>query len=237
MPLNVRNGKRRFVALTYWPIARAMRLFTYLYFPRLRITGAEHVPRRGAVIFVSNHLDYLDPVLLLAVIPRRATFLAMRKLFEWPVIGIFARMIGALPVHDDGSRLELARTTLRVLHEGQPVVVFPEGELSAMHALQPASPGAAMLAYRSGAPVVPVAITGTERVSWPWLFARPLLGPKITVRFGEPFRLAPIERLSSAALKAGTDEIMHRVAELLPPEFQGVYASDPEERGELLRTS
>ena len=237
MALNVRTGNRRLVPLTYWPIARAMRLFAYLYLPRLTITGAEHVPRRGAVIFVSNHLDYLDPVILLAVIPRRATFLAMRRLFDWPVIGIFARMIGALPVHDEGSSLELARTTLRVLRDGQPVVVFPEGELSATHALQPASSGAAMLAYRSRAPVVPVALAGTERVSWPWLFARPLLGPKITVAFGEPFRLAAVERVSSAALRAGTDEIMRRVAGLLPPEYRGVYACDAEEPGELLRTS
>src|SRR6266702_1038970 len=96
-----RNSSRHAsVRYTYWPIARAMRLFTYLYLPRLKITGAERVPRRGAVIFVSNHLDYLDPVILIGVIPRRAVFLAMQKLFDWPVIGIFARMIGALPVRD-----------------------------------------------------------------------------------------------------------------------------------------
>ena len=80
-----------------------------------------------------------------------------------------------------------------------------------------------MLAYRSGCAIVPTAIAGTERVSWPWLFARPLLGPKITVRFGEPFRLAPVERLSAAALKQGTDEIMRHVAEMLPPQYRGVY--------------
>jgi 1-acyl-sn-glycerol-3-phosphate acyltransferase len=200
-----------------------MRVFAYVYFPRLKITGAERVPRDGGVIFVSNHLDYLDPVILIGVIPRRAVFLAMQKLFDWPVIGNFARMIGALPVRDEGSSLELARTTLQHLRDGEAIVVFPEGELSAEHALQPASSGAAMLAYRSGCPIVPIAITGTERVSWPSLFARPLLGPKITVRFGEPFRLAAAERVSAAVLKQGTDEIMRHVAALLPPEYRGVY--------------
>src|SRR4051812_37878873 len=95
--------RRRLIALTYYPIARAVRLFAYLYFPRLKVSGAANVPRRGAVIFVSNHLDYLDPVILIGVIPRRAVFLAMQKLFDWPVIGTFARMIGALPVRDEGS--------------------------------------------------------------------------------------------------------------------------------------
>ena len=229
--------RRRFIALTYYPIARAMRLFAFLYFPRLKIAGAKHVPRRGALIFVSNHIDYLDPVILIGVIPRRAVFLAMQNLFDWPVIGIFARMIGALPVRDEGSSLELARTTLQHLRDGEAIVVFPEGELSAEHALQPASSGAAMLAYRANCPIVPIAVTGTERVSWPWLFARPLLGPKITVRFGEPFRLAPIDRLSSTALKQSTDEIMHHVAELLPPQYRGVYAENREQRDELRRTS
>src|SRR5437764_4475091 len=145
-PLSSRTSLR----YSYWPIARAMRLFAYLYFPRLKITGAQGVPRTGGVIFVSNHLDYLDPVILIGVIPRRAVFLAMQKLFDWPVIGIFARIIGALPVRDEGSSLELARTTLQHLRSGEPIVVFPEGELSGTHALQPASSGAAMLAYRSG---------------------------------------------------------------------------------------
>src|SRR3954454_21645174 len=97
-PLSSRTSLR----YSYWPIARAMRLFAFIYFPRLKITGAERVPRDGAVIFVSNHLDYLDPVIFIGVIPRRAVFLAMQKLFDWPVIGIFARMIGALPVRDEG---------------------------------------------------------------------------------------------------------------------------------------
>src|SRR5437764_170034 len=223
-PLSSRTSLR----YSYWPIARAMRLFTYLYFPRTKVSGAKHVPRTGAVIFVSNHLDYLDPVILIGVIPRRAVFLAMQNLFDWPVIGIFARMIGAVPVRNEGSSLELARTTLQHLRAGEAIVVFPEGELSAEHALQPASSGAAMLAYRADCPIVPIAITGTERVSWPWLFVRPLFGPKISVRFGEPFRLAPTDRLSSTALKQATDEIMRHVAELLPPQYRGVYGRDPE---------
>src|SRR5207248_632316 len=78
----ISRPRRRFIALTYGPIARAIRLFTYLYFPRTKVSGAKHVPRTGAVIFDSNHLDYLDPVILIGVIPRRAVFLAMQNLFD-----------------------------------------------------------------------------------------------------------------------------------------------------------
>ncbi len=222
--MNSANSRQsRHIPLTYWIISRVLRLFVFVYFPRLKVEGAANVPRRSPAIIVSNHLDFLDPVVLLGVIPRRATFLAMSKLFDWPVIGFFTRLLGAVPVTDPPT-VGLARTTLRTLAAGEAIVVFPEEELSANASLQEGSSRAATLAYRSGVPIVPVAITGTERVRWPWLFLRPLFGPKIIVRFGEPFRLAPIDRPNSAQLHAGADEIMLHVAALLPEGYRGVYA-------------
>jgi 1-acyl-sn-glycerol-3-phosphate acyltransferase len=216
-------SESRFTPFAYAGIAFGARLAAYLYFPRLRVLNAQGVPRGEGVLIVSNHIDFADPWLLLAVVPRRSIFLAMRKLFSWPVVGLLARLIGALPVRDDGPALEVTRTTLRALRGGGAVVVFPEGERSRTPGLLPASSGAALLAYRSGCAVVPVAIMGTERVSWPGTLLRPLLGPKITVRFGEPFRLPPVERLDTATLKEGTDVIMRRLAALLPAAYRGVY--------------
>jgi len=226
-----RPPESRFAALTYAIVAYGARLAAYVYFPRMRVLNANGVPRREGVLFVSNHLNYADPWLLLAVAPRRSTFLAMHKLFTWPVVGMLARMIGALPVRDDGPALEVTRATLQALRAGRAVVVFPEGERSRVAGLLPASSGAALLAYRSGCLVVPVAITGTERVSWLGILARPLFGPQVTVRFGEPFRPPPAERLNAATLKAGTDEIMRRLAALLPPAYRGVYGEAPAQDG------
>jgi 1-acyl-sn-glycerol-3-phosphate acyltransferase len=189
----------------------------------MRVLNAKGVPRDEGVLIVSNHLNYADPWLLLAAAPRRSTFLAMQKLFSWPVVGLLARMIGALPVRDDGPAVEVTRLTLQALRGGRAVVVFPEGERSRVAGLLPASSGAALLAYRSGCVVVPVAITGTERVSWPGMLLRPLFGPRVTVCFGEPFRLPSVERLNTATLKEGTDEIMRRLAALLPVAYRGVY--------------
>jgi len=216
-------SESRFARFTYAVVAFGARLGARLYFPRLKVLNARNIPRDEGVLIVSNHIDYADPWILLAVMPRRSIFLAIRQLFSWPVVGLFARMIGALPVRDDGPALDVTRTTLRALRGGGAVVVFPEGERSRIPGLLPASSGAALLAYRAGCAVVPVAITGTERVSWPGTLLRPLLGPKIIVRFGEPFRLPPVERMDTGTLKAGADIIMRRLAALLPAAYRGVY--------------
>jgi 1-acyl-sn-glycerol-3-phosphate acyltransferase len=224
-------AESRMAALTYAIVAGGARLAAHVYFPRMRVLNAKGVPRDEGVLFVSNHLNYADPWLLLASAPRRSTFLAMQKLFSWPVVGLLARMIGALPVRDDGPALEVTRATLRALRGGRAVLVFPEGERSRVPGLLQASSGAALLAYRSGCLVVPVAITGTERVSWPGMLMRPLFGPRVTVCFGEPFRLPPVERLNTATLKDGAGAIMRRLAALLPAEYRGVYGDPAGPRG------
>lgn len=184
------------------------------------------MPRRGGLIIVSNHLDYADPGVLLGHIPRRAVFLAMRDLFNWPLLGVLPRLLGALPVDPHPAEIGSLRAALRALDRGLAVVVFPEGERSRTGVLQPGSAGAALLAYHADVPLVPVAITGTDRLSWPWVLLRPFLGPRVTVRFGTPFRLARAKTLDRRAADAGTDVIMHHIAELLPPACRGVYSDE-----------
>jgi 1-acyl-sn-glycerol-3-phosphate acyltransferase len=209
--------------VTYGALAIFARVAVRVYFPRMTVTGAANIPRGGGLIIVSNHLDYADPGVLMANIPRRAVFLAMRDLFDWPVVGLLPRLLGALPIDARRGDVGSLRAALRVLDQGLAVVVFPEGERSKTGGLQHGFAGAALLAYHAGAPIVPAAITGTERVSWPWVLLRPLLGPSVTVRFGAPFRLAPVERIDTRAADAATGVIMHHIAELLAPAYRGAY--------------
>jgi 1-acyl-sn-glycerol-3-phosphate acyltransferase len=216
-------AERWVVPATYRCLALFARVAVRTYFPRITVAGAADIPRRGGLIIVSNHLDYADPGVLLARVPRRAVFLAMKDLFDWPVVGLLPRLLGALPVDPRRAEIASLRAALRALDQGLALIVFPEGERSKTGGLQRGFAGAALLAYHAGVPIVPVAITGTERPSWPWVLLLPLLGPKVTVRFGAPFRLAPVERVDTRAAEVGIDLIMRRIAELLPAAYRGMY--------------
>ena len=118
----------------------------------------------------------------------------------------------------------------RILAEGNVLFVFPEGTRSADGALQSARDGVAVLALRSGAPIVPIGIAGSNGV-WPRGQTLPHPGGRVTVRVGRPFRLADelppgTDRRTAKGLATGI--IMRRIAELLPPRQQGVYGTSPE---------
>jgi len=222
-----RSWPARFVVpVTYWLVATFARIAVRVYLPRLRVAGLERVPRTGPLIVVSNHLDYADPCVLLGVLPRRVVFLTMKKMFGWPILGLLPRMLGALPVDARGPTIETMRASLHALREGRALVVFPEGERGRGGLIRGMA-GAARLAQRTGAPVVPVAITGTERVRWPWVLLRPLLGPRVTVTVGEPFTFPRPNRTASRSAQDAIDDVMRRIAALLPVRYRGAYADVP----------
>ena len=101
--------------------------------------------------------------------------------------------------------------------------MFPEGTRSRDRQLHRGFPGTALVAYRTGAPIMPIAITGTETMPWPWVFVRPFIGPRVTVRIGSRSSRRQPARVSSQAAQAATEDIMAHVAALLPPSYQGEY--------------
>jgi 1-acyl-sn-glycerol-3-phosphate acyltransferase len=203
----------------------------------LRITvegDPEAVPRTGPVIVVGNHTSSADPVLIGAFlngrIGRAVNWIGKRELVEMPVIGPFMRMVPIHPVDRDAADLEAFRTATRILEAGNVLAIFPEGTRSLDGKLQPVREGAAVLALRSGAPVMPVAIVDSD-LAWPKSRVAPRFGRHVTVRWGTPFRVADeipgIESMSRReANAAATRLIMTRIAELLPPRQRGVYADD-----------
>jgi len=184
------------------------------------VVGKENIPRKGALIFTCNHFSVGDPPLLIGIFPRRIVWMAKQELFDLPLLGKLYNMGGFIPVRRFEGDLRAIRRSQDALRRGHVLGMFPEGTRSGGR-LGRAEPGTALIALRTGALVLPVAIWGTEHVRLPRdLFRR----TKAHARFGEPYRLPNPSRITREAVAAGTDEIMRRIAELLPPEYRGEYA-------------
>lgn len=186
----------------------------------IRVEGLERLPAAGGYILVANHISWWDPPAIEFALGVPIRYMAKREVFEWPVLGGFLRGIGCFPVRRGESDRRALETALRVLDAGQPLGFFPEGTRSRDERLRRARSGVAFLARRSGAPVVPVAVTGTRR-------ARLRLPPRsdILVRVGEPFTVRDVEGSAGMDDQALADAIMRRVAGLLPDEMRGEYAT------------
>ena len=202
---------------------------------RLRIEGAiDDIPRTGPVILVANHASNADPVVigswLTPRLGRRIHWLGKRELFDWPVVGWAAARGGVHPVERTGADLDAFRLALRILEEGHVLMVFPEGTRSRDGALGHAKDGVAMLALRTGAPIVPIGMVDTDRF-WPRGRKVPKPGRRIAMRVGSPFRVAdelPANLDRRAAKSAATALIMARIASLLPLRQRGSHATEPE---------
>ena len=217
------------VAPWYFSMTHSMRIALMLL-SGWRVEGKEAVPPGGPLIVVSNHLSHIDPPMLAASLPRNVSFLAKRELFRHPVFGRMVKWYGALPVNREQgeSNKDNFDRVLEVLARDGVIGVFPEGTRSRTGGMQRAKPGIALLAMRSNAPILPVGIYGSEKVRGiKSLFTR----PSITVRIGEPFTLPLLEgQIGRAQLTSVTDQIMSRIAALLPAEYRGVYAIEKRQR-------
>jgi 1-acyl-sn-glycerol-3-phosphate acyltransferase len=202
-----------------------LRVFLRL-FTRLETKGLENVPQGGPLLVAFNHLAHLDAALVLPFLPQPVEGIALENLYHVPITGQLLRLYGTIPVHRDQFDRDVIRRALQVLAEGKILALAPEARMSLTGALERARQGAAYLALRSGAPVLPVAITGTETV--PSDLKR-LRRPRLTVTFGEviitpPRASRPQARRQQVA--EFTDEIMYRIAAMLPPEYRGVYGDE-----------
>jgi 1-acyl-sn-glycerol-3-phosphate acyltransferase len=185
---------------------------------RTQIKGRENVPRHGPLLVASNHINMADPPLLAVSLGRVAIFMAKEELFRSRFTAYFVRSFGSFPVHRGQLDRQAIRDSEQVLARGQALVMFPEGMRSHVGQLRSGFPGAALIASRSGVPILPV---GTENVWGKWWWLR---RPRITVNIGDPFHLPPTNgKVTRAELAEHTKLIMVRIAELLPSEYRGDY--------------
>ena len=193
------------------------------------VTGRENVPPMGPLVIVCNHLSNLDPSMLAASLPRRIRFLAKRGIFKSPVAGWFLRSYGAFPLNRDGIDVRAYRWALNHLATDGALVLFPEGTRS-NGAMARAKQGVVNIVLKTGAPILPVGITGTEDTGH-WIN---VLHPTGTIRVnvGQVFSLPHIEgKPGKELLESLTTSIMLRIAELLPESYRGAYSDLKEGTG------
>lgn len=153
---------------------------------RIQSSGEFHVPATGGVLFCPNHISDADPPAIFVTTPRRAWFVGKSELFEIRVLGWFFAHFQGFPIRRASADRAALRRIETLLKAGQPVVVFPEGRVSETGTLQQVQPGAALLSLRTGAPIIPVYITNTNKVVpygdvWPRFSQN-----TVTVTYGKP---------------------------------------------------
>jgi len=159
------------------------KVLSWLYFP-YKALHTNNIPRRGGFILASNHISNLDPVVLGICSVRRLNFMAKKELFKG-VLGFFLTNLGAYPVKRGESDFGAMKESLKRLKKGWPVLIFVEGSRRIGNEPSKAQPGAGFLAMKSGVPIVPVYVQGTDKVMAPGtkFFKR----GRVYATFGEPF--------------------------------------------------
>ena len=203
--------------------------FLFRAFARIRPSGLEDLPQSGPLIVVANHTTLVDPPFVAAwlqpALGRPLQFLAKEQLFT-PTLSPILRMYGAIPVKAGGSDVDAYRAAVSVLRGGGVVSVFPEGTRSLDGVMIEPRAGIALIAARTGAPILPVGISGGHRFL-PSGRTLPAFGTRLTLRVGRPFTISLDPTLDRrAATHAATDEIMSRIAALVDADQRGRFGGD-----------
>jgi 1-acyl-sn-glycerol-3-phosphate acyltransferase len=180
---------------------------------RVKVEGLDKIAPNGSYIFVSNHLSYVDTLVVLPNIPVQFRFLAKSGLFQIPLLGTHLARAGHVPVPRDDARaaVKAMTTAAQIIRElGISLLIFPEGGRSHTGQLQSFKEGAAYIAIRAGVPLVPIALQGTYEVL-PFGSGHIRSGT-VTMRIGEPI---PTEQVSLRDRVSVTAELRHRIAALL----------------------
>lgn len=196
------------------------------FFCRIELVGLDNIPPTGGVLGAANHLSRLDGPLIYAILPRTdvsaLAAIDYRKnvFFRWVLDSA-----GVIWLDRDNPDPKSLKDAIQFLRGGGILGIAPEGTRSRVGSLIPAKPGVAYLATKAEVPLLPVAITGTETALRD--LAR-LRRPRLQVEFGPVFTLPPLDRKDrDASLQRNADEIMCRIAILLPERYRGVYADHP----------
>ena len=204
------------------------KIIRYLFDHITRTTyyGLENLPAEGGVIVATNHMSRMD-IPALFVNPKRTdiTALVADKYTQYPGLGWIVRTAGVVYIDRERADFGAFRVAQEMIKNGVAMGIAPEGTRSESAALMEGKAGTLLLAIKSGAMVVPVGLAGTED-SFKKLFT--FRKPVMHIRFGAPFTFAPIPRENRAeAVQAATDELMCRIAALLPPKYWGFYKDHP----------
>lgn len=214
---------------------RSIVRFVMKLMAHIEVRGLEHLPPGNAII-AANHLGRLDTAVLMAVIDREDIIMPIAEKYKnHPIFGALGRAANGIWLNRFETDYSALRQILGRMEQGGLLVIAPEGTRSKTEALQEGKMGVAFLASKSGYPVIPVAVTGTEDRLVVQNLKR-LRRLKITATAGEPFFIEiPKGRGREETMRKATDEIMCRIGVMLPEQYRGVYANHPRLE-ELLKT-
>ena len=225
-------------AFTYWAANAICDWILMPPYAKIKVKGIENLPLSGPLLVASNHLADGDPgILSTSLRGRRLNYMAKAELFDVPLLKQFLVSYGTISVHREKADLSALRQANNFLNSGGALCIFPEGTSSRGKArLGKALAGVGMIALRNDSLVLPVAITGSQHMKMPFRIFRFHRRYSVTVTIGEPFHLPKPDRLNSAAAQAAADQIMLRVADLLPVEYRGYYREGPQANSENVPT-
>ncbi len=201
--LHARTRERGVNPIVYWIVRSLFQPFFHIYFRMSRI-GREYIPAEGPVIVAANHRSFLDPFVIATMSRRRPMYYVTKKeLFQWRFLAWLLTALGAFPVDRGAGDRDMIETAKEILARGDIVLIFPEGTRTRPGSLGKPKRGVGRLALETGAPVVPVAVIGTEAVRRGWRI-RP---HKVRIRAGRPLTFPRVEDASPALAGAVTDRI------------------------------
>lgn len=174
--------------------------FILFFFIRLRKQGTENVPMEGPLILAVNHRSNLDPVVAAITCPRQLNFMAKSELFKNKIFGGLILRLGAFPVHRGKGDIGAIKTAFKIFKEDGVMLIFPEGGRVKKGETRKAKPGVAMIAQKTGVPVVPVHIVGD------YSFMH-----KVTVHYGKPITLDSSIKASGEDLQNMADMILEEI--------------------------
>lgn len=214
------------VVVGYWMTKFLLTPYLRLFF-RIRVEGREHIPERGPAILASNHISFCDSFFLPLVVPRRVRYVAKAEYFENWKVAWFFRANGHIPIkRGEGSDWKRAMDgAVGALEAGDLFGIYPEGTRSKDGKLHRGHTGVAMLAARTGAPVIPIGFIGTDKAQpvgskmiWPF--------KRITIKIGPPvdFGDQGDQPKGQRVLRAMTDAVMTEIQRLSGQEYTGKYA-------------
>jgi 1-acyl-sn-glycerol-3-phosphate acyltransferase len=199
----------------------------YRFWIRLHVHGWENIPADGPVVMMGNHINMLDPVIMVSFYPDRDIVpLAKIEAFDQPLMRYFVRHYGAIPISRGEADMSALKTAFDHLKNNYVVMLYAEGHRSKTGLIQ-GQEGSVYIAAKSGAAVVPVAIWGTNGFPFAWFEDFRLMD--VHISFGRPFKFKTVEgKLPREDFRAMTDEAMYEIAKLLPLDWRGVYSDIPE---------
>lgn len=184
--------------------------------------GMENVPSTGPAILMINHINFVDPFVVMSVLSRSIVPMAKIEVYSYPLVGVFPRIYGVIPVQREEFDRRAVQGAMEVLQAGEVILVAPEAHRGPE--LRQGKEGIAYLATRADVPVVPVAIDGT--IGYPtYPFSRRWREPGAQVKLGQPFRFKTAgKRADREMLRLMTDEAMYILSGMLPEHRRGYYS-------------